>query len=124
MSEEIRRFFDAYNESFEKGPGSIAYFYHEPCVTARMGSPTLNPTRKDCETFFASVLEKYEARGWTRGEILKLESQPLGVNSILATILWAYKDKAGKTLWEWTFSYNLYKSNGEWKILLQTLHDS
>jgi hypothetical protein len=89
-----------------------------------MGSPSLNLKRRDCETFFASVLEKYRARGWTRGEILKLESQPLGVNSVFATILWAYKDGAGKTLWEWTFSYNLYKSSGEWKILLQTLHDS
>ena len=106
MSHDIRRFFDDYNASFVKGPSSIAEFYHEPCVTARMGTPTLNLTRRDCEVFFASVLEKYKARGWSRGELQKLEFQALGTNSVLATILWAYKDGAGKTLWEWTFSYN------------------
>jgi hypothetical protein len=53
-----------------------------------------------------------------------LESQVLGANSVLATVRWAYKDASGKTLWEWTFSYNLYKSSGAWKILLQTLHDT
>jgi len=121
---EIRQFFDAYNASFEQGPAAIAQMYHAPCITARMGVPTLNATRKDVEVFFASVLEKYRAMGWASGEMVSLDSQPLGVNSTLATVRWAYKDTSGKTLWEWTFSYNLYKSARAWKILLQTMHDS
>lgn len=78
---EIRQFFDAYNASFEQGPAAIAQLYHAPCITARMGVPTLNVTPKDVEVVFASVLEKYRAMGWADGAIVSLDSRPLGVNS-------------------------------------------
>ena len=48
----------------------------------------------------------------------------LGANAIAATITWAYKDAAGRVLWEWTFTYNLYQGQEGWKILLQTQHDA
>lgn len=124
MDDEVRRFFDAYNASFPQGAEAVAQFYSAPCITARMGQPNLNLTRQDTISFFGPVLERYRGRGWAYGEILDLEHRALGVNSILATVRWAYKDKGGNTLWEWTFSYNLYKRDGEWKILLQTMHDS
>jgi hypothetical protein len=120
---EIRQFFDEYSAAFYITPAAIAEFYSAPCITARMGTAALSTTRQDTAAFFASVLEKYRGMGWTRGEIMKLESWPLGVNSVLATVRWAYQDDAGKTLWEWTFSYNLYRIEGTWKILLQTKHD-
>jgi hypothetical protein len=56
--------------------------------------------------------------------MLSLDSHPIGSNSTIATVRWKYTDTAGKSLWEWTFSYNLYKTNGKWKILLQTMHDA
>lgn len=121
---EIRRFFDDYNAAFGRTSADIAEFYAAPCITARVGTATLNTTREDTAVFFASVLEKYRAMGCTRGEVVNLESQPLGVNSTLATVRWAYKDDAGKSLWEWTFSYNLFRVDGAWKILLQTMHDA
>ncbi len=121
---EIRRFFDDYNAAFQTTPAAIAEFYSAPCITARMGAATLNTTRQDTAAFFASVLEKYRGMGFTRGEIVKLESLPLGVNSCIATVHWAYQDDARQTLAESTFSYNLYKIEGDWKILLQTKHDT
>jgi hypothetical protein len=124
MGDDLRKFFQNYDVAFTKGPSNIAEFYYEPCITARMAAARLNITRKDTEAFFGPVLEKYRAQGFTRADIVSLESQPLGINSVLATIRWAYKDMSNNTLWEWTFSYNLYKSNGAWKILLQTMHDS
>ena len=121
---DIRQFFDAYAAAFYEGPAAIAQHYHAPCITARMGTPTLHVTRQEVETFFASALAKYRAMGWSRGQLMSLESQTLGINSTLATVRWAYQDDGGKTLWEWSFSYNLYRSEGAWKILLQTMHDS
>ena len=121
---DIRQFFDAYSAAFDEGPAAIAQHYHAPCITARMGIPTLNVTRHEVEGFFASVLEKHRAMGCARGQLVSLESQALGINSTLATVRWAYQDDSGKTLWEWTFSYNLYKSDGVWRILLQTMHDA
>ena len=120
----LRDFFDAYDGAFRETAKSIAQFYFEPCITARMGVPRLNATRTDTESFFGQVLEKYRAQGFDHGQILNLESQSLGANSVLATIRWSFKDKGDKTLWEGTFSYNLYKRDERWQILLQTMHDS
>ena len=51
-------------------------------------------------------------------------SEPLGSNSALATVQWAYKGACEEMLWKTTFSYNLYRRDGVWKILVQTMHDS
>jgi hypothetical protein len=124
MAKDMREFFEAYGASFLVGPSAIAEFYHEPCITARMGATHLNVTRRDTEEFFAKALDIYRSKGFADGAMLSLDSSPIGSNSAIATIRWQYTDTAGKSLWEWTFSYNLYKSNGEWKILLQTMHDA
>jgi hypothetical protein len=119
----VRAFFEAYGDSFTKGPAAIAAFYAEPCITARAGNVRLNATRQDTETFFAGVDANYRERGFRQGAIVFLIEQSLGANSAIATIQWAYRDARGGTLWESTFSYNVYKLDGGWKILLQTMHD-
>jgi hypothetical protein len=124
MRADVEAFIGAYRDSFSQGPRAIAAFYSEPCVTARMGVVRVNPTRTDTESLFAEVDEKYRAAGFTHGDILALDVQPLGASSALATVRWAYKDARGKALWETTFSYNLYRRDGAWKILVQTMHDS
>lgn len=91
---------------------------------SKNGYAHLNATRADTEAFFGQVLEKYRAQRFHHGGILIFDSEAIGTNSAFVTIKWAYKDSNDKTLWEWTFSYNMYKSAGQWKILLQTLHDS
>ena len=124
MRDELKRFFDAYKASFSQGPTQIAAFYSEPCVTARMGVVRVNPTLKETEALFAEVDRQYRAKGFARGEYLLEDLRPLGANSAMATVRWAYKSAAGDTLWVMTFSYNLYKRDGAWKILVQTMHDS
>ena len=119
----LRAFFEAYGDSFTKGPAAIAAFYAEPCITARAGKVRLSPTRKDTEAFFTGVDANYRERGFRQGAILFMIEQSLGANSAIATIQWAYRDALGRTLWESTFSYNVYKLGGGWKILLQTMHD-
>lgn len=123
MRDEAKRFFEAYRDSFSRGASAIAEFYSEPCVTARMGVVRVNATRKDIELFFAEVDKNYRARGFTHGDIITLDVQPLGSNSAFATVRWAYKDKDDKTLWESTFSYNLHRREGAWKILVLTMHE-
>ena len=124
MQDELKIFFDAYKASFSQGPAQIAAFYSEPCVTARMGVVRVNPTLKETEALFAEVDRQYRARGFTNGEYLVEEFRPLGANSAMATVHWAYKNARGDILWETTFSYNLYRRDGGWKILVQTMHDS
>ena len=124
MREEVTKFIEAYRDSFSHGPSAIAEFYSEPCVTARMGVVRVNPTRNDTELLFVEVDAGSRARGFTHGDILTIDVQPLGSNSALATVQWAYKGACEEMLWKTTFSYNLYRRDGVWKILVQTMHDS
>jgi hypothetical protein len=89
-----------------------------------MGVVRVNSARKDTEQLFAQIDENYRTKGFTHADILGLDIQSLGSNSALATVRWAYKGARGETLWETTFSYNLYRRDGSWKILLLTTHDS
>ena len=124
MLEEVTKFIEAYRGSCSRGPNAMAEFYSEPCVMARMGVVRVNPTRHDTELLFVEVDAGYRARGFTHGDILNIDVQALGSNSALATVQWAYKGACEEMLWKTTFSYNLYRRDGVWKILVQTMHDS
>jgi len=124
MRDEVTKFIEAYRDSFSHGPSAIAEFYSEPCVTAGEGVVQVNPTRNHTERLFVEVDATYRARGCTHGDILTIDVQPLGSNSALATVQWAYKGACEEMLWKTTCSYNLYRRDGVWKILVQTMHDS
>jgi hypothetical protein len=124
MREDVAKLIEAYGDAFGRGPSAIAEFYAEPCVTARAGVARVHATRKDVESLFAEVEETYRARGFTHGDVLSLHVELLGSNSALATVQWAYRGACEELLWKSTFSYNLYRLDGRWKILIQTMHDS
>lgn len=90
----------------------------------RCGVARVNATREDTERLFAEVDRKCRADGFTHGDIVAMDMRPLGATSALATVRWAYKGSRGETLWEATFSYNLHRGEGGWKILVQTMHDA
>jgi len=123
MPEEIEQVMRAYGDSFSQGARVISGFYFEPCVTARAGVVRVHQTRNDIASLFEQVDKDYRARGFTHGAMVTMEIQLLGANSAFATIRWAYKDTRDETVWETTFSYNLYRRDGAWKILVQTMHD-
>lgn len=123
MEPDLTEWFNKYRDAFLAGPEAIAELYYEPCLNARMGV-RLNHTRHDTAEFFQNVLAKYRAQGFHHGEIVAMETRSLGSKSMLATVRWAYKNADNETLWEWTFTYILYDADGDWKILLNTLHES
>jgi hypothetical protein len=124
MREDVASFIEAYGDAFGRGPSAIAEFYAEPCVTAHAGVARVHATRADVESLFAEVEETDRARGFTHGDVLSLHVEPLGSHSALATVQWAYRGACEELLWTTTFSYNLYRLDGRWKILIQTMHDS
>lgn len=123
MQVELRNFFDAYLESWPKGPAAIAEFFSEPCLTARAGALRVHLSREDFASHFDVVDKQYRDRGYKRGECLSFNSQSLDAKCALATVRWAYRGSASETIWETTFTYNLMKQDGAWKIYVQTMHD-
>jgi hypothetical protein len=124
MHDEVAKFIHAYGDAFRLGPGAIAEFYAEPCVTVRMGVVRVSQTREDTERLITEVDATDRARGFTYGEALAIDVKPLGATSALATVQWAYNGACAELLWKTTFSYNLHRRDGAWKILVQTMHDS
>jgi NTF2-like protein (DUF6841) len=120
---DARVFLDAYRDSFAKGPAAIASFYAEPCVTARMGSVRINISQSDTAALFSEVDKQYRARGYTHADYDLSDVRNLGVNAALVTARWSYKGADRQVIWRATFTYNLYKREEGWKILLQTMHD-
>ena len=84
----------------------------------------VNASLDDIVRVFAEVEQAYRAKGFTQGSISSLEARPVGASSVFATVRWLYQGAGGETLWQSTFSYNLYGRHGAWKILLQTMHDA
>jgi hypothetical protein len=123
MQVELRNFFDAYLESWPKGPAAIAEFYSEPCLTARAGTLKVHLSRADITSLFTAVDKQYRDRGYNRGECLSFDWQSLDARCALATVRWAYQGPNSETIWETTFTYNLMKQDGAWKIYVQTMHD-
>jgi hypothetical protein len=124
VREEVTKLIEAYRDSLSHGPSAIADFYAEPCVTAGMGVACVSATRNDTKLLFVEVEAGYRARGFTHADIVASDVQPIGSNSAFATVQWAYKGACEELLWKTTFSYNLYRRDGIWKILVQTMHDS
>ncbi len=58
------------------------------------GCRPVNPTRIETERFFDDVETTYRLRGFTHGDILTMNVQPLGSNSALATVQWGYRGRA------------------------------
>jgi vanillate O-demethylase monooxygenase subunit len=123
MQAELEALFGAYRDAFIERAASAAAFYSEPCVTARAGVVRVHPAQADLAAFFTEVDTRYRQRGYTRFDNVTFAWQGLGANSVLVTIHWVYKDREGSPIWETTFSYNLFKCEGTWKILMQTMHD-
>jgi hypothetical protein len=120
--EPVSKFFERYLAVWDS-PEKTAAFYNEPFLAARGGTVRLCQTKKDAVAFFEDVDQKYRAKGMAAGELLAIDARELGGNAAAAIIHWAYQDRGGNTLWESTFTYNLYAVGGAWKIVLQTMHD-
>jgi ketosteroid isomerase-like protein len=120
---DAKPFFDAYRDSFSSGPAAVASFYAEPCVTARGGAVRVNATHADTTAIMTAVDQQYRDRGFNHGAYELVEAHGAGANAAIATVRWSYKNVGGHTLWQTTFTYNLYRGTDGWKILVQTMHD-
>jgi hypothetical protein len=121
--QDLNAFFDAYRDSFPKGAAAVAAFYSEPCVTVRSGVVRVHLSSADITAVLTEVDKHYRDRGYTHAERSSFDCKSLGANSALATVCWAYKGPDERTIWETTFSYNVCRRDGTWRILVQTMHD-
>lgn len=124
LEADIKSLFEAYGNEFAKRPAIAATFYAEPCITARAGVVRLHASHADLAALFVELDKQYRDRGYTHTNYVSFDWQSFGANGGLATLRWAYKDPQERAIWHSTYAYNLYKRDGAWKILMQTMHDA
>ena len=124
MHDEVTTLIDAYRDACPRGPAAMSVFYAAPCVVARMGLVRVNATRRETDEVLAEVDADHRTRGFTHAEIIAMDVQPLGARHALVTVQWAYMGACEELLWKATVSYHLYRAEGAWKILVETLHEA
>ena len=123
-TEEIRAFFEAYNEAFASIDGHrIAALYHAPTVTMRGdGSIHCLQSREELARFFQGVADTYHRDGYRGGSFKNLQVVPIGERSALATMDWELRRGDGSLIREWRQSYNVVRVGNGWQILVSTFH--
>ena len=124
LANVVRQFFEDYLRAFDSIDGArIATFYHAPTVTMRGdGSVHCLQSREELQRFFQGVADSYRLDGYSKGRFLKLDVQPIGGRSALATIDWQLLRVDSSVLRAWRQSYNVVHVDERWQILVSTFH--
>ena len=124
LTEEIRNFFEQYNEAFTSIDGNrIAAFYYMPTVTMRGdGSIHCLQSRDELAKFFQGVADTYYKDGSRTGSLKNLQVLPIGGRSAFATMDWEMRRSDGTLIRGWRHSYNVVRVGNGWQILVSTFH--
>jgi hypothetical protein len=72
---------------------------------------------------FETLLASYREHGYKKGNLAGLEVQTLGHWGVFVTVHWIIDHVNGSILRDFKSSYNLYKLEDNWRILVTTNHD-
>jgi ketosteroid isomerase-like protein len=124
LTNSVQSFLDSYAQAFLAIDGAkIAEHYNAPCVTVRAdGSVHCLLTSEELQTFFQTVAETYHREGCRRWQYFALDVNPIGAQSLLASLNWEMLRKDGSVIRRWRQSYNLLQRGADWRILASTFH--
>jgi hypothetical protein len=69
------------------------------------------------------LLASYKEHGYKKGNAVGVEVKAMGAWSAAVTVHWIIDHVNGSVLRDFYSTYNLFRQNGEWKILATTNHD-
>jgi hypothetical protein len=123
MPDQVQSFFEDYTRVFNAADAvAITKFYHVPSISMRGdGSVVCYQSAEEIERFFKRVADGYLGEA-DFGRFHSLTTQPIGTQSVLATLTWQLVRKDGSPVREWRQSYNLVHVNGRWQIFVSTFH--
>lgn len=124
MINEAKVFFSKYNATFDSGDmTAFSKLFHEPFVSVRPdGLIAHMPTNKIAEAFFTSALASWQAEGYESMSTKSYDVTSMGDTGMLVTLTWLLLDANREPIREWRQSYNLLKSDGEWKVFASIFH--
>ena len=101
----------------------LAQFYFAPTLMVKNGSVVTLSTSSDVLAHLKNLLSSYREHGYKKGNVAGIEVQIMGDWSTLVTVHWIIDHTNGSIMRDFKSSYNLFKHNGDWRILTTTNHD-
>ncbi len=101
----------------------LAQFYFAPTLMVKNGSVVSLATSNDVLDHLKTLLASYREHGYKKGNVADLEVQVLGDWGAFVTVHWIIDHADGSVMRDFKSSYNLFKQNGNWRILSTTNHD-
>ena len=101
----------------------LAQFYFAPTLMVKNGSVVTLATSSDVLTHLQTLIASYREHGYRKGNLVGLDVQAMGHWGALVTVHWIIDHVNGSILRDFKTSYNLFKLNDAWKILVTTNHD-
>lgn len=104
-----KAYFDRFAAAFTTFDGNeVADLFATPGVALRPdGSIIALTTREDVARYYQAALDRYRRDGCRAARWSRLETTPMGHQSLLATVSWALMREDGTTAREWRQSYYL-----------------
>ena len=124
MINEAKAFFKNYNTTFDSGDMfEFSKLFHEPFISARPdGSIAHMPTNEIAKEFFTKAQTSWEAEGCKYMSTKNYDVTSIGHNAMLVTLTWVLLNENREQIREWRQSYNLLKSNDQWKVFSSMFH--
>jgi hypothetical protein len=121
-------FFSAYFANYVKGYDAfnsehLLQFYFTPTLMVKNGSVVVLATPEEIHAHLKNLLASYKEHGYKKGNLVGIKVEQWGDWSAAVTVHWIIEHVNGSILRDFYSTYNLFRQEGEWRILVTTNHD-
>jgi SnoaL-like domain len=122
---DIDIFVAYYAERYMAGDvDAVSVMYEAPMLAVREGRAIHLADRTALREHLTEVMAAYARSGAARADIAALDVIPLGKSSAFATVHWHVRDAGDTLLKDFQATYHLLRTDGAWRIVSYTNHDS
>jgi NTF2-like protein (DUF6841) len=107
----------------EFNPEHLSQFYFAPTLMVKDGSVVVLSTPEEIFGYLNGLLASYKEHGYKKGNIAGVEIKQLGGWTVAVTVHWIIDHVNGSILRDFYSTYNLFRHDSDWRILVTTNHD-
>lgn len=101
----------------------LAKFFFAPTLMVKNGSVVALSTPDEILNHLKGLLASYKEHGYKKGNVAGIHIESMGAWSAAVTVHWSIDHVNGSVLRDFHSTYNLFRKDDDWKILVTTNHD-
>lgn len=123
MAADLQTFLARYRDAFNRLDGeAVADLYAVPSGIASDSGYTHWPTREPIAANMVALCGQYRDKGFVSAEFAVEMLLQQGENFAIADLAWTMHWPDGQDDWHFNTSYNLMRTDGDWRVLLCTAY--